>query len=363
MKGYNPSVIKDYNPSDSQETSVYEINRRGVLGLFVTSAGAMALTACGGKKETTSEQTSGQLSEHVDSSDDTSSSEKSPTPEGPKKLEASEFQTMESLYKHFFDSRIPEGRKAFEALTIPANDYNDPQKLGQHFSNIFEKICNVFTDTNEQSYPPVSEYYEVQSLNRLGQPTTKRGAIKLGDGLVSYFAENYLKGTVFEDPGVDMDGKPKSLDLGNGLTTFLTQLVSSEAYLQKDDNAERRENEWGTALPSFTSPAEPDKFLGKISIEEMSVDNAQYSNETVDMKFSCRPDTEAEDSETITSLVDKVGNNNIGGLDRILGLSIKGIKDGHISFKKTNEGTAVISSVSFNPHQASYKEIQEEKQS
>lgn len=59
MKGYNPSVIKDYNPSDSQETSVYEINRRGVLGLFVTSAGAMALTACGGKKETTSEQTSG----------------------------------------------------------------------------------------------------------------------------------------------------------------------------------------------------------------------------------------------------------------------------------------------------------------
>ena len=316
--------MKEYNPSDSQETSVYEINRRGALGLLMASAGMVALTACGGEKKTTPEETSGQLPEHVESGDNNPSPEVSPTPEGPKTLEASEFQTMESLYKHFFDSRIPEGRKAFEALTIPANDYNDPQKLGQHFSNIFEKICNVFTDTNEQSYPPVSEYYEVQSLNRLGQPTTKRGAIKLGDGLVSYFAENYLKGTVFEDPGVDMDGKPKSLDLGNGLTTFLTQLVSSEAYLQKDDNAERRENEWGTALPSFTSPAEPDKFLGKIS---------------------------------------KVGNNNIGGLDRILGLSIKGIKDGHISFKKTNEGLVVISKLDFNPHQASYKEIQEEKQS
>jgi|GEM_PF-499622 len=363
MKGYNPSVIKEYNPSDSQEPSTYEINRRGVLGLLMTSAGMVALAACGGEKETTPEQTSGQLPEHVESSGNTPSPEKSPTPEGPKKLEASEFQTIEELCKHFFDSRIPEDRKAFEALTIPANAYNDPQKLGQHFSNIFEKICNVFTDTNEQSYPPVSEYYEVQSLNRLGQPTTKRGAIKLADELVSYFAENYLKGTVFEDPGVDMNGKPKALDLGYGLTTYLTQLVSSEAYLQKDDNAERRENEWGTALPSFTSPAEPDKFLGKISIEEMSVDNAQYSNETVGMKFSCRPDTEAENSETITSLVDKVGSNNLGGLDRILGLSIKGIKDGYISFKKTNEGLVVISKLDFNPHQASYKEIQEEKQS
>ena len=253
--------------------------------------------------------------------------------------------------------------KVEKRLTISASEYNDPQKLGQRLSNILEKICNVFTDTDEQSYPPVSEYYEVQSLNRLGQPTTKRGAIKLADELVSYFAENYLKGTVFEDPGVDMNGKPKALDLGYGLTTYLTQLASSEAYLQKDDNAERRENEWGTALPSFTSPAEPDKFLGKISIEEMSVDNAQYSNETVGMKFSCRPDTEAENSETITSLVDKVGNNNIGGLDRIIGLSIKGIKDGHISFKKTNEGLVVISKLDFNPHQASYKEIQEEKQS
>ena len=361
MKGYNPSVIKDYNPSDSKEDT---LNRRRFLMLCGAGVVAVAegITGCSSQNNST-EQTPVQPPKHEESNDDTSSSEKSPTPEGPKKLEASEFQTIEELCKHFFDSRIPEGRKAFEALTIPANAYNDPQKLGQHFSNIFEKICNVFTDTNEQSYPPVSEYYEVQSLNRLGQPTTKRGAIKLGDELVSYFAENYLKGTVFEDPGVDMDGKPKSLDLGNGLTTFLTQLVSSEAYLQKDDNAERRENKWGTALPSFTSPAEPDKFLGKISIEEMSVDNAQYSNETVDMKFSCRPDTEAEDSETITSLVDKVGNNNIGGLDRILGLSIKGIKDGHISFKKTNEGLVVISKLDFNPHQASYKEIQEEKQS
>lgn len=350
--------MNERNPSDSQDT----LNRRRFMEFLAVSAGTMAVAACGNKENPT-EPTSGQLPEHVESSDNTPSPEVSPTPEGPKTLEASEFQTIEELCKHFFDSRIPEGRKAFEALTISASEYNDPQKLGQRLSNILEKICNVFTDTDEQSYPPVSEYYEVQSLNRLGQPTTKRGAIKLADELVSYFAENYLKGTVFEDPGVDMDGKPKSLDLGNGLTTFLTQLVSSEAYLQKDDNAERRENEWGTALPSFTSPAEPDKFLGKISIEEMSVDNAQYSNETVDMKFSCRPDTEAEDSETITSLVDKVGNNNIGGLDRILGLSIKGIKDGHISFKKTNEGTAVISSVSFNPHQASYKEIQEEKQS
>ena len=355
--------MKEYNPSDSQEPSTYEINRRGVLGLLMTSAGMVALAACGGEKKTTPEQTSGQLPEHVESSDNTPSPEVSPTPEGPKTLEASEFQTIEELCKHFFDSRIPEGRKAFEALTISASEYNDPQKLGQRLSNILEKICNVFTDTDEQSYPPVSEYYEVQSLNRLGQPTTKRGAIKLADELVSYFAENYLKGTVFEDPGVDMNGKPKALDLGYGLTTYLTQLASSEAYLQKDDNAERRENEWGTALPSFTSPAEPDKFLGKISIEEMSVDNAQYSNETVGMKFSCRPDTEAENSETITSLVDKVGNNNIGGLDRIIGLSIKGIKDGHISFKKTNEGLVVISKLDFNPHQASYKEIQEEKQS
>ena len=332
------------------------------MELLAVSAGTMAVAACGNKENPT-EPTSGQLPEHVESSDNTPSPEVSPTPEGPKTLEASEFQTIEELCKHFFDSRIPEGRKAFEALTISASEYNDPQKLGQRLSNILEKICNVFTDTDEQSYPPVSEYYEVQSLNRLGQPTTKRGAIKLADELVSYFAENYLKGTVFEDPGVDMNGKPKALDLGYGLTTYLTQLASSEAYLQKDDNAERRENEWGTALPSFTSPAEPDKFLGKISIEEMSVDNAQYSNETVGMKFSCRPDTEAENSETITSLVDKVGNNNIGGLDRIIGLSIKGIKDGHISFKKTNEGLVVISKLDFNPHQASYKEIQEEKQS
>jgi hypothetical protein len=348
--------MNERNPSDSKDT----LNRRRFMELFAVGAGTMAVAACGGEKKTTPEQTSGQLPEHAENSP---SPEVSPTPEGPKTLEASEFQTMESLCKHFFDSRIPEGRNKFEAMVIPASAYNDPQKLGQHFANILETSFNVFTDTNEQSYPPVSEYYEVQSLNRLGEATTKRGAIKLADELVSYFAENYLKGTVFEDPGVDMDGKPKSLDLGYGLTTYLTQLASSEAYLQKDDNAERRENKWGSALPSFTSPAEPDKFLGKISIEEMSIDNAQYSNETVSMKFSCRPDTEAEDSETITSLVDKVGNNNIGGLDRILGLSIKGIKDGYVSFKKTNEGTAVISSVSFNPHQASYKEIQEEKQS
>ena len=139
---------------------------------------------------------------------------------------------------------------------------------------------------------------------------------------------------------------------------MLFRSASSEAYLQKDDNAERREDKWGSALSSFTSPAEPDKFLGKISIEEMSVDNAQYSNETVGMKFSCRPDTAAEDSEIITGSVGKVA-----GLDRILGLSIKGIKDGYVCFKKTNESTAIISSLDFNPHQAKYKEIQEEKQS
>ena len=230
--------MNEYNPSDSKKDT---LNRRRFLMLCGAGVVAVAegVTGCSSQNNST-EQTPVQPPKHEESNDDTSSSEKSPTPEGPKKLEASEFQTIEELCKHFFDSRIPEGRKAFEALTIPANAYNDPQKLGQHFSNIFEKICNVFTDTNEQSYPPVSEYYEVQSLNRLGQPTTKRGAIKLGDELVSYFAENYLKGTVFEDPGVDMNGKPKSLDLGNGLTTFLTQLVSSEAYLQKDDNAERR---------------------------------------------------------------------------------------------------------------------------
>ena len=160
MKEYNPSVIKEYNPSDSKEKPVYKIGRRG----FLIAAGVTLAAGCGGKKETTPEQTSGQLPEHVESGDNTPSPEVSPTPEGPKTLEASEFQTMESLYKHFFDSRIPEGRKAFEALTIPANDYNDPQKLGQRYVMCSPTPTNKATHQcqNTMKYNPLIDWVSQQ---------------------------------------------------------------------------------------------------------------------------------------------------------------------------------------------------------
>ena len=331
--------MKEYNPSDSQETSVYEINRRGVLGLFVTSAGAMALTACGGKKETTSEQTSGQLSEHVDSDNTSSSSEVSPTPKGPKTLESHEFHSEAEVLQAFFENRIPDKDKFRASICIPERVLSNSEELPKAFAAGFEAITNVFAfgeEEQQQGLIPVSEVEKVWRSNEFGPATATRGALKVSEEVTKYLLKEYCTDSFFKQQEPGGDGRLEPIEsVCGGFYTWVERFVSAQMSLQ-------RQADKGSF--SVESPADLNRCLNKIKIEGFSAEKQNHTDDGgISMRnVTLRPHTNYD--ELVSALEEPSPGNPKGSLNWVMGASADGMTFEAISLtpSKTNPGTAVV---------------------
>jgi hypothetical protein len=348
--------MKEYNPSDSQETSVYEINRRGVLGLFVTSAGAMALTACGSKKETTSEQTSGQLPEHAENSP---SPEVSPTPEGMRTLDLDPSTEVE-LCESYVDTRFPE--EEAKKLTIPVSAFESPDELMRHLSTIIETTVNVVADKKDQENPPSSEYsrvYDEKRFSYLAQKDRSANSTPptFGSTLTPYIL-NRIKG-VFETPGNDARGKSQPIKYGNGFKSLLENLIDAQEALRIDYSTHLENDENGLHRTAYTNPIDPEMILGPVTIAGMEHGEPKYDGDTISMTFSFRPDNGAQHSDKIT---DFLANNSVGTMpvEWVLTAGVGGMQ-GNVTFKKTGPGAVVISELEFSRKEnAPYSKLREE---
>ena len=348
--------MKEYNPSDSQETSVYEINRRGVLGLFVTSAGAMALTACGSKKETTSEQTSGQLPEHAENSP---SPEVSPTPEGMRTLDLDPSTEVE-LCESYVDTRFPE--EEAKKLTIPVSAFESPDELMRHLSTIIETTVNVVADKKDQKNPPSSEYSRVYEEKRFRYSAQKNRSINstpptFGSTVAPHILDR-TKG-VYETPGNDARGKSQPIKYGDGFKSYLADFADAQEALRIDHSTHLENDENGLPRKAYTDPIDPEMTLGPVTITGMEHGEPKYDGDTVSMTFSFRPDNGAQHSEKIINFL---ANNSVGTMpvEWILTAGVGGMQ-GNVTFKKTGPGTVVISELEFSRKEnAPYSKLREE---
>lgn len=348
--------MKEYNPSDSQETSVYEINRRGVLGLFVTSAGAMALTACGSKKETTSEQTSGQLPEHAENSP---SPEVSPTLEGMPKLDLDPSTEVE-LCESYVDTRFPE--EEAKKLTIPASAFDSPDELMRYLGIIIETTVNVVADKKDQKNPPSSEYSRVYDEKRFRYSAQKNRSINstpptFGSTVAPHILDR-TKG-VYETPGNDARGKSQPIKYGDGFKSYLADFADAQEALRIDHSTHLENDENGLPRKAYTDPIDSEMILGPVTIEGMEHGEPKYDGDTVSMTFSFRPDNGAQHSEKIINFL---ANNSVGTMpvEWILTAGVGGMQ-GNVTFKKTGPGTVVISELEFSRKEnAPYSKLREE---
>jgi hypothetical protein len=338
MKEYNPSVIKEYNPSDSKEKPVYKkIGRRG----FLIAAGVTLAAGCGGKKETTPEQTSGQLPEHVESSGDTPSPEESPTSEGMRKLDLDPSTGVE-LCESYVDTRAPE--EEAEELTIPASAFDSPDELMKHVSNIVETIINVFADKKDQENPPSSEYsrvYDEKRFRYLAEKNLPMGSTPptFGSTVVPHVLDRY-KG-LFENPGKDANGKQQPIKYGDGFKSYLVDFANAQEELRIDPGTHLENDENGLPRKAYTDPIDPEMMLGPVTIEGMEHGEPTYDGDTVSMFVSFRPDNGAQHSEKINNFLtsSSVGHPSLGWT---LAAGVGGMQ-GTISFRKTGPGKLVIS--------------------
>lgn len=355
MKEYNPSVIKEYNPSDSKEKPVYKIGRRG----FLIAAGVTLAAGCGGKKETTPEQTSGQLSEHVESSGNTPSPEESPTPEGMRTLDLDPSTDVE-LCESYVDTRFPE--EEAKKLTIPGSAFESPDELIRHLSTIIETTVNVVADKKGQENPPSSEYSRVYDEKRFRYSAQKNRSINstpptFGSTLAPYIL-NRIKG-VFETPGKDARGKSQPIKYGDGFKGYLADFADAQEALRIDHSTRLENDENGHHRTAYTNPIDPEMILGPVTIEGMEHGEPEYDGDTVSMTFSFRPDNGAQHSEKIT---DFLANNSVGTMpvEWMLTAGVGGMQ-GNVTFKRIGPGAVVISKLEFSRKEnAPYSKLREE---
>ena len=308
---------------------------------MLCGAGAVAvaegMTGCSSQNNST-EPTSGQLPEHVESSDDTSSSEESPTPkESFQILESSEFNSEVELFQRYFESNIPDKDKFKASLCIPERIFSDPAEMLKAFGTVFETVTNVFTyteDEKDRGVIPVSEVEKVWKANEFGRPTTKKPRLIMAEELVDFFLEEYCVDTILKKPGVYPDGNPEPLN-STDLRTWLINVVKAQLSLQRESN--------GTVV----SPANPDRMLREIKVEELKVEKQSYAGSSLFMNnVTLRPDTNYNELGPVLDEKDGVSK---GDLDQVLGEASNGLKLDKVSFIKseTNPGTMVLSELTF----------------
>jgi hypothetical protein len=346
--------MNERNPSDSKNT----LNRRRFMELFAVGAGTMAVAACGNKENPT-EPTSGQLPEHVESSDNTPSPEVSPTPEGMRTLDLDPSTEVE-LCESYVDTRFPE--EEVKKLAIPVSAFESPDELMQHLSTIIETTVNVVADKKDQENPPSSEYsrvYDEKRFRYLAEEKLPMGSTPptFGSTLTPYILDR-IKG-VFETPGNDARGKSQPIKYGDGFKSLLTNLIDAQEALRIDHSTRLENDENGFHRTAYTNPIDPEMILGPVTIAGMEHGEPKYDGDTVSMTFSFRPDNGAQHSEKIT---DFLANNSVGTMpvEWVLTAGVGGMQ-GNVSFKKTGPGTVVISELEFSRKEnAPYSKLREE---
>lgn len=347
--------MNERNPSDSQKD---KLNRRRFIELCVVGAGTMAVAACGNKENPT-EPTSGQLSKHVESGNNTPSPEVSPTPEGMPKLDLDPSTEVE-LCESYVDTRFPE--EEVNKLTIPVSAFESPDELMRYLGIIIETTVNVVADKKDQKNPPSSEYsrvYDEKRFRYLAEKNLPMGSTPptFGSTLTPYILDR-TKG-VFETPGNDARGKSQPIKYGDGFKSLLTNLIDAQEALRIDRGTRLENDENGLPRKAYTDPIDPEMILGPVTIEGMEHGEPKYDGDTVSMTFSFRPDNGAQHSEKIT---DFLANNSVGTMpvEWILTAGVGGMQ-GNVTFKKTGPGTVVISKLEFSRKEnAPYSKLREE---
>lgn len=332
--------MKEYNPSDSQDI-LKSIPRRHILKAGAIGVGLKLLTACGGKKNPTPEQsTSGELSEEVNNTN-TPSPEESPTLEGMRKLDLDPSTEVE-LCESYVDTRAPE--EEAKELTIPASAFDSPDELMKHVSNIVETIINVFADKKDQENPPSSEYSRVYDEKRFRYSAEKNLPMgstppTFGSTVVPYVLDRY-KG-LFENPGKDANGKQQPIKYGDGFKSYLVDFANAQEELRIDPGTHLENDENGLPRKAYTDPIDPEMMLGPVTIAGMEHGEPTYDGDTVSMFVSFRPDNGAQHSEKINNFLtsSSVGHPSLGWT---LAAGVGGMQ-GTISFRKTGPGKLVIS--------------------
>lgn len=347
--------MNERNPSDSQKD---KLNRRRFIELCVVGAGTMAVAACGNKENPT-EPTSGQLSKHVESGNNTPSPEVSPTPEGMPKLDLDPSTEVE-LCESYVDTRFPE--EEVNKLTIPVSAFESPDELMRYLGIIIETTVNVVADKKDQKNPPSSEYsrvYDEKRFRYLAEKNLPMGSTPptFGSTLTPYILDR-TKG-VFETPGNDARGKSQPIKYGDGFKSLLTNLIDAQEALRIDRGTRLENDENGLPRKAYTDPIDPEMILGPVTIAGMEHGEPKYDGDTVSMTFSFRPDNGAQHSEKIT---DFLANNSVGTMpvEWVLTAGVGGMQ-GNVSFKKTGPGTVVISELEFSRKEnAPYSKLREE---
>ena len=291
--------MNERNPSDSQKD---KLNRRRFIELCVVGAGTMAVAACGNKENPT-EPTSGQLSKHVESGNNTPSPEVSPTPEGMPKLDLDPSTEVE-LCESYVDTRFPE--EEVNKLTIPVSAFESPDELMRYLGIIIETTVNVVADKKDQKNPPSSEYsrvYDEKRFRYLAEKNLPMGSTPptFGSTLTPYILDR-TKG-VFETPGNDARGKSQPIKYGDGFKSLLTNLIDAQEALRIDRGTRLENDENGLPRKAYTDPIDPEMILGPVTIEGMEHGEPKYDGDTVSMTFSFRPDNGAQHSEKITDFL------------------------------------------------------------
>ncbi len=328
------------------------------MELFAVGAGTMAVAACGNKENPT-EPTSGQLPEHVESSDNTPSPEVSPTPEGMRTLDLDPSTEVE-LCESYVDTRFPE--EEVKKLAIPVSAFESPDELMQHLSTIIETTVNVVADKKDQENPPSSEYsrvYDEKRFRYLAEEKLPMGSTPptFGSTLTPYILDR-IKG-VFETPGNDARGKSQPIKYGDGFKSLLTNLIEAQEALRIDYSTRLENDENGFRRTAYTNPIDPEMILGPVTIAGMEHGEPKYNGDTISMTFSFRPDNGAQHSEKIT---DFLANNSVGTMpvEWVLTAGVGGMQ-GNVSFKKTGPGAVVISELEFSRKEnAPYSKLREE---
>ena len=332
--------MKEYNPSDSQDI-LKSIPRRHILKAGAIGVGLKLLTACGGEKNPTPEQsTSGELSEEVNNTN-TPSPEESPTLKGMRKLDLDPSIEVE-LCESYVDTRAPE--EEAKELTIPASAFDSPDELMKHVSNIVETIINVFADKKDQENPPSSEYSRVYDEKRFRYSAEKNLPMgstppTFGSTVVPYVLDRY-KG-LFENPGKDANGKQQPIKYGDGFKSYLVDFANAQEELRIDPGTHLENDENGLPRKAYTDPIDPEMMLGPVTIAGMEHGEPTYDGDTVSMFVSFRPDNGAQHSEKINNFLtsSSVGHPSLGWT---LAAGVGGMQ-GTISFRKTGPGKLVIS--------------------
>ena len=354
--------MNEYNPSDSKKSQniLESIPRRHILKAGAIGVGLKLLTACGGEKNPTPEQsTSGQLSEHVDSGDNTPSPEVPPTPEGMPTLEINPSTEVE-LCESYVDTRFPE--EEANKLNIPVSAFESPDELMRYLGIIIETTVNVVADKKDQKNPPSSEYSRVYDEKRFRHSAQKNRSINstpptFGSTLAPYIL-NRIKG-VFETPGNDARGKSQPIKYGDGFKSYLADFADAQEALRIDYSTRLENDENGFHRTAYTNPIDPEMILGPVTIAGMEHGEPKYDGDTVSMTFSFRPDNGAQHSEKIT---DFLANNSVGTMpvEWILTAGVGGMQ-GTVTFKRIGPGAVVISELEFSRKEnAPYSKLREE---